>query len=215
VIELIGPPPTVVEADALRDDGYVVLEGVLSREAATELADAFDQLLATEGPRAGEEFRHLVPVRERAAADHLADLARKDPRFLACVQAPRVLGVVRTLLGDVAAVHAVNARAPRVGLGLQELHTHLGLCNTIWLLDETTQENGPTRVVPGSHRWSDAEDRDLTAPYPGERLVTGAPGTVIVLDPAILHGGTANRSGCPRRAVTVAYSRPDLAPQYP
>lgn len=214
MIELIGPPPTTIEANALREDGYLVVDGVLTHEAALELADAFDRLLATEGPRAGEEFRHLVPARERAAADHLADLARKDPRFLICVQAPRVLGVVRSLLGGVAAVHAVNARAPRAGLGLQELHTHLGLCNTIWLLNGATHENGPTRVVPGSHRWSDIEERDWTAPYPGERLVTGPPGTVIVLDPAVLHGGTANRSGRPRRTVTVAYSRPDLSPQY-
>ena len=27
------------------------------------------------------------------------------------------------------------------------------VCNTVWLLDDFTTDNGATRMVPGSHRW--------------------------------------------------------------
>ena len=46
--------------------------------------------------------------------------------------------------------------------GLQPLHIDMGLlpdaqgfgtCNTVWLLDDFTPENGALRVVPGSHKW--------------------------------------------------------------
>jgi hypothetical protein len=198
-------------------DGFVLLEGVLDDATAGRLADRLDALLASEGEHAGREFRELVPPADRRGADHLGDLLSKDPLFERCVTAPRVLGAVRALLGDRVRLHAMNSRSPRPGDGQQDLHMHLGLCNTLWLLDAMTLDNGPTRVVPGSHRRADDDDpeRDWRLPYPGQRLITAAAGSVLVLDPAVLHAGTLNRVGTPRRVVTTAYSMPDVAPQYP
>jgi hypothetical protein len=197
-------------------DGFLLLEDVLDEETAERLAERLDELLAQEGEQAGSEFRELVPPADRRGADHLGDLLSKDPLFERCLTAPRVLGAVRALLGDRVRLHAMNSRSPRPGDGQQDLHTHLGLCNTLWLLDEMTLDNGPTRVVPGSHRRAedDEPEREWRLPYPGERLITAPAGSVLVLDPAVWHGGTANRLGTPRRVVTTAYSAPDLAPQH-
>jgi hypothetical protein len=189
-----------VSAADLDRDGFAVLEGVLDPSTAAALAARLDGLLAAEGDSAGSEFRHLVPQAELAGADLLGDLVSKDPSFRACVDEPRVLALARHLLGDDLRVHAVNARSPRGGDGAQALHRHPGLCNTLWLLDDMTLDNGPTRVVATSSG--------------AERLVTAPAGAVIVLGGEVLHGGTVNRSGKPRRVVTVAYSRPDVPPQY-
>jgi len=203
-------------AACLDRDGFVMLEEVLDAAIVARLAARLDELLADEGEQAGREFRELVPPADRHGADHLGDLLSKDPLFERCLTAPRVLGAVRNLLGDRVRLHAMNSRSPRPGDGQQDLHAHLGLCNTLWLLDEMTLENGPTRVVPGSHRRSDDDEpeRDWRLPYPGERLITAPAGSVLVLDPAVWHGGTANRRGTPRRVVTTAYSAPEVAPQY-
>jgi hypothetical protein len=210
----VAPSPDAVER--LDRDGFLLLKDVLDAATAARLARRLDALLVDEGPRAGSEFRHLVPPADRRGADHLGDLLSKDPLFEQCLTAPRVLGVARVLLGDRVRLHAMNSRSPRPGDGQQDLHTHLGLCNTLWLLDEMTLDNGPTRVVPGSHRRSedDEPERDWRLPYPGERLITAPAGSVLVLEPAVWHGGTVNRLGAARRVVTTAYSAPELPPLY-
>ena len=56
--------------------------------------------------------------------------------------------------------------------------------NAVWMIDEFTDDNGPTRVVPGSHRWGvhpsgdrvGGEPRDPNAPVEGEVKVTGSAG---------------------------------------
>jgi ectoine hydroxylase-related dioxygenase (phytanoyl-CoA dioxygenase family) len=211
--------PLPEEALQLADDGFLVLEDVLDHRVAAELALRLDGLLAAEGEAAGAEFRQLVPPHERTGTDYLGNVVGKDALFRACVGDARVVGVVRHVLGDDIRVHAINSRSPRGGHGQQVLHAHAGLCNTLWLLDDMTLENGPTRVIPGSHRFPDEDDgnedgRDWTAPYPGERLITAPAGAVLVLDPGVWHGGTSNVSGVPRRVITTAFSGPEIAPQY-
>ena len=71
------------------------------------------------------------------------------------------------------------------------------VCNTVWMLDDFTPENGATRMVPGSHRWGrrpqDVLD-DPMAPHPDEVLLTGKAGSVAVMNAHMWHGGTANRT---------------------
>ena len=87
------------------------------------------------------------------------------------------------------------------------------VCNSVWMLDDFTAENGATRVVPGSHRWQGVSPAGLYATYPGERLVTGPAGTVVVMNAHMWHGGTPNRTASPRRAMHVYFTRWDKPQQ--
>jgi ectoine hydroxylase-related dioxygenase (phytanoyl-CoA dioxygenase family) len=90
------------------------------------------------------------------------------------------------------------------------------VCNTVWMLDAFTLENGPTRVVPGSHRWG-ARPQDVLAdpmaPHPDEVMVTGPAGSIAVMNAHLWHGGTANRTSAPRLAMHAFYCRRDKPQQ--
>jgi ectoine hydroxylase-related dioxygenase (phytanoyl-CoA dioxygenase family) len=78
--------------------------------------------------------------------------------------------------------------------------------SAIWALDDFTNGNGATEVVPGSHLWG--EDR-----VPTERDATVAvmpAGSVLLFAGNLLHRGGANRSTGVRLAITPQYCAPWL-----
>ena len=43
------------------------------------------------------------------------------------------------------------------------------MCNTVWMLDDFTPDNGATRMIPGSHKWGKRPQdvlADPEAPHP-------------------------------------------------
>ena len=91
--------------------------------------------------------------------------------------------------------------------------------STIVAVDAFTVDNGGTEVIPGSHRWSDAQvagaydGRDADAPMPPalERsLVTMAvpAGACLFFHGTLMHRGGANRSAAPRLAFSNQYCEP-------
>ena len=90
------------------------------------------------------------------------------------------------------------------------------VCNTIWLLDDFTAQNGATRVVPGSQHWKQLPQQALEDPaaqHPQEVLLIAPAGSVVVMNTHAWHGGTANRTAAPRRALHIFYCRNDKPQQ--
>ena len=91
---------------------------------------------------------------------------------------------------------------------------------TIVAVDAFTADNGGTEVVPGSHRWGDAElagilgEIDAESPRGQERVAALAravempPGGCVVIAGTLLHRGGANRSTAPRCAFSNQYCQP-------
>jgi ectoine hydroxylase-related dioxygenase (phytanoyl-CoA dioxygenase family) len=197
---------TPAEKDQLDRDGYLPLEGVLSAEEVSAINKRLAELTAAEGDRAGLE------VHQEKGTDRLADLINKDELFEVCFSHPRVLAAMRHVLGDFK-LSSLNSRAALPGEGHQALHADFGhpvepgqyeVCNSIWLLDDFTPENGATRVVPGSHRRGTMpadEMPDPAEPHPDQIQLTGPAGTVVIFNSHLWHGGTQNRTDKPRRAL--------------
>jgi ectoine hydroxylase-related dioxygenase (phytanoyl-CoA dioxygenase family) len=84
------------------------------------------------------------------------------------------------------------------------------------MLDDFTPENGALRAVPGSHRFGHKPQDALADPrerHPDEVLVTGRAGDLVVMNSHLWHGGTANDTGRPRRALHAFYCRSDKPQQ--
>ncbi len=200
-------------ARSLDEDGYAVLPGVLAADELDVVRARLAELSIQEGTSAG------VEVHQETGTDRLADLVNKGAVFEVFYSRPQVLAAVAHVLDGELKLSSLNSRAALPGTGHQALHADWGsavgpdgyqVCNSIWLLDDFTAENGATRVVPGSHRFRDTPPNaldDPSAPHPDQQLLLGPAGTVVVFNSHLWHGGTQNRSNAPRRAVHSYFTR--------
>jgi ectoine hydroxylase-related dioxygenase (phytanoyl-CoA dioxygenase family) len=208
------------ERQRLDRDGYVLLEDAMGPDLLRDLRAAIHAQFDTEGDDAGREFK------TEANAQRLANLVNKGEVFRRAILLPRMIEGVRHVLGADAKLSSLNARSadPHSDEG-QPLHVDMSaipdergywVCNTVWLLDDFTPENGATRVVPGSHRWRQRPQdvlADPMAPHPDEVLVLGPAGSIAVMNAHTWHGGTANRTDRPRLAMHAFYCRRDKPQQ--
>ena len=78
------------------------------------------------------------------------------------------------------------------------------VCNSIWILDDFTEHNGATRIVPGTHRSKVLPDdamSDANARHPEEILILAPAGSVIIFNSHVWHGGTTNHTDRDRRSI--------------
>jgi Phytanoyl-CoA dioxygenase (PhyH) len=231
--------PELTEEQAYRfeTDGFFIVTDVFDRAQCEAMATAVDELFEAERGSAGAEVSQEAGVSRR-----LSNLFNKSAAFDPCMAIGPSMAAARHLLGDFR-LHGANIREPLRGAGQQPLHsdvpknrpTDWQLVNTMVAVDEVTLTNGPTRVVPGSHRWSHLnvpvenlyEDdkptdprgdqarvpQDPHRPYPGERYVTLPPGAIAVINGHLWHSGTTNIDGTRRRLATISYARRDVPQQ--
>jgi ectoine hydroxylase-related dioxygenase (phytanoyl-CoA dioxygenase family) len=211
---------TAEQQRQLDEQGFVLLPRLLDDGFLRELRDAIHGLFDREGDRAGQEFR------TEPNAHRLANLVDKGEVFRRAIVLPALLPLVRHVLGPHIKLSSLNARSadPQSDEG-QPLHVDMGavpdaqgywVCNTVWMLDDFTPDNGATRLIPGSHRWGTRPQdvlADTVAPHPGEELLLGPAGSVAVMNAHLWHGGTANRTLAPRLAMHAFYCRGDKPQQ--
>lgn len=211
---------TAADKRQLDEQGFLVLEDFMGQELLAELRAQVEALFEAEGENAGAEFKQEPGCRR------LANLADKGEVFRRIMVEPRLLAGIGHVLGPDFKLSSLNARSvdPHTS-SAQPLHADMGaiadelgywVCNSVWMLDDFTPDNGPLRIVPGSHRrrqLPQEELADAAAPHPDELLVTGRAGTVVIMNAHAWHGGLDNRTERPRTAVHVFYARGDKPQQ--
>jgi Phytanoyl-CoA dioxygenase (PhyH) len=186
---------------SLAKDGFVLVPGLLSdRELGTYRALADRVLLADRADYPGSER-------------DVGFLDRKDPEVLKLLKDPPLREVLVQLLGD--PLVFVNAWI-RVALPSSPgAPWHQDLQREFWptpinlaiYLDDVTNDNGPTLVVPGTHTLPHPEFD--TRQQPRERPVLGRAGTAALFYATVWHRGSANRTASPRRALFAYYRAKD------
>lgn len=185
------------------ENGYCVLPGILSGDSLSELRELVARAAAEDRADGSAWFSN--------GNQKLFMLLNRGAAFLRLVQHPVALHFVHGLLGPDALLSSITANITQPGNQPQLLHTdqqyvrepwpYAVTVNVLWMLDDFTEENGATRIVPRSHLIG-AAPRDTTLPTVP---AVGPAGGAVVLDGRLWHGSGANVTADRTRAAILAY----------
>ncbi len=194
-------------AARIRRDGYTIVEDFL--DAAT-----LAQIRAGVAPHLG---RHRGRnAFEGYATERVYTLVGRGKVFERVAEDPRLLALIGRFLAPNFLLSAAQAIRIHPGEAEQAVHHDdnfyqvarprpaLGI-SMIAAIDDFTQENGATTIVPGSHAWGAPGASSLARAHAEKRPAVMKAGSAIVFLGTLIHGGGANRSTAPRLAITYQY----------
>jgi len=185
----------------LDEDGFLLARGLIPEGWIAPLRATFE---------AGVMPSHEWPVPRGHDWRHaLVDL---DPTVQHVCRLPGLLAAVQHVLWRPFFLAQVEGRAPCPGGGAQALHrdgpdsTQIQTVSVLVFLDPFGPENGATQVAPGTHR--------AGKNHPQPTTVAGQAGDILLFGSTLLHGGTCNHSGAPRRSLLLCYAVETLRASY-
>ena len=194
-------------AAQVAETGYTVLEGVIEEDLVDAIAEDLLRLERDLGiVPADNLFEGLRTVRIYNLLVH-GELYQRIPVH------PGVLPVVEAVLDPGLLISSLSSIAIGPDESAQMLHADDQLiplprphqpiiCNTMWAITDFTDENGATRLVPGTHRAPDAPE--LGKAY--DTIPAEMPkGSVLVWVGSLWHGGGANRTDQRRVGIAMNY----------
>lgn len=214
--------------DRIKCDGYALVPKVFSSEYCDSVKESARKYINELSIDYGKYDNSKSVLADKSQEMVLNNIQNKDYMFMDLISASRTTSVIAKLLqegsyGDSEPFHLINSqiRALKPFATAQQLHIDSnlpglgGFCLVavvIVMLDDFTEENGATRVVPGSHTIGCYADNGVA--YPEEILITGSKGDVIIFDGALWHGSSPNLSSMERWSVNIGYGRWFLKPSF-
>ena len=192
----------------LRDDGACVLVDVMSDELRSRVNSELQPFIAAT-PTGRDDFTGRLTGRTGA-------LVARSTAARDLVMHPVTTNLARKFLEpytDKIQLHLTQIINIQPGQGAQPRHRDRlawggylpaeiePQFNTIWALTDFTEENGATRVVPGSVGWPD--DRRAADDETTQAVMTA--GSVLLYSGSVIHGGGKNFSDADRTGVNITY----------
>lgn len=173
---------------------------------------------------------------ESPALRRVASPTELDPVFLETLQTAPMIEAVADLFGPDLRFHhsKINSKLPGSATTVKwhqdftfDPHSNDDVITCLIFLDEVTQENGPLRTLPGSHKgplyslWHDGRFTGTIAEEVAERfeqdavLHTGPAGAACLMHGRVAHASTANLSASPRTLFIAVIAAADAVPLSP
>lgn len=167
--------------------------------------------------KVSKNFLHLPTLFDQDQSQRVWNLVCKAPELAGLIEHPVLLPMVRHVLGHDCVLHDFQSTSigPHTGGGAWHVDAPLGqipeplpefpmMLQNVWLLDDFTEHNGATRVLPGSHRlrrrptWGDG-------PLEGEVTLTAPAGSIAMWLSNTWHRSGPNDTDAQRRAILCNY----------
>lgn len=207
----------------VHERGFVIIEDVLSFDDCQDYRRILDRYMA-KSPQGRNVF-------EGTSSHRLYALLAKSDRFADMIEHPLALAFAEHFLGDSCLLSACLSINLYPGETVQPWHTddsHISVpqphgvfgISVFWALDDTTEMNGATEVLPYSHQW---ENPDIAGRLKDEHFAqrnalsedSGASadvfkasmkaGSVMIMRSDVWHRGGANQTTKNRLIVTPQY----------
>jgi ectoine hydroxylase-related dioxygenase (phytanoyl-CoA dioxygenase family) len=202
--------------------GFLVFERVLSPDTVAAIRAALAPHLARD-LKGRNDF-------EGERTNRVYALMAKSPVFAELAIHPLALAFAEAELGESCLLSALLAINLHPGETVQPWHTDDGSAkiprprpalgiSTFWAIDDTTEQNGATEIIPGSHLWDDERIAGALTPsdfdHKGANRASGdradsvklvmPSGSLAITKGTLWHRGGANRSDRPRLIITPQY----------
>ncbi len=214
------PRPTRDAAQAVSDIetfGFCIVPDVLSPERLARVREALYRA-ASEDRARGREQKFRLDYTHDETNQRVWNLLSRDPVFADLAEDALALELVKSTVGWPALLGNISANITGPGGGEMVLHADQIFVpepwpsqpqgvNVGWCIDDFTDENGATRIVPGSHRLN---RKPAAAESTAESVALEAPaGSIVVMESRVWHKTGHNRTKDSRRAGIFAwYTRP-------
>jgi len=214
-------------AECFERDGFVIFENVLTEQNLDVLRGALEPYMA-DNITGRNDF-------EGVKSNRVYALMAKGKEFAELALHPLALEYAEAELGKSCLLSAMLAIRLHPGESVQPWHTddgHIEIpfprpaygISTFWALDDTTDVNGATEILPGSHLWATPYDQMQgsigdevlsTKSVVNNQVDPGAhpnavkallpAGSLIISKGTLWHRGGANKSDRPRTIITPQY----------
>jgi ectoine hydroxylase-related dioxygenase (phytanoyl-CoA dioxygenase family) len=164
-----------------------------------------------------KNFLHLPTLFDQDQSQRVWNLVCKAPELASLIEHPVLLPLVRHVLGQDCLLHDFQSTSigPRTGGGAWHVDAPLGqvpeplpefpmMLQNVWLLDDFTEHNGATRVLPGSNRLRKRPPWG-SGPLEGEVTLTAPAGSIAMWLSNTWHRSGPNETGSQRRAILCNY----------
>lgn len=230
---------TQEEREAFDADGFFVRRSVFGDDEIRATRDAFERLYATAqtlsatGDHEGAFFVVAPKPAQSVVVQRIVWAGGAEPVLLLQSEDPRLVAPALELLGTRSCEQLLcqaHYKMPNDGVAFdwhqdiqhrdkggdtwRDINGRGSFVQTILLVDDMTEANGPLQFVPKSAARLDASRRlvtdadrplvDVSRAVP----VTGRAGDVLFFGPYAVHGSTPNESPWPRRVLINGYAAP-------
>jgi ectoine hydroxylase-related dioxygenase (phytanoyl-CoA dioxygenase family) len=191
----------------IAEDGYTILPNVIEAELVDEIDETLLKL---------EHDLGILPADNLFEGLHttrIYNLLVHGKTFEKIPVHANVLPVVEGVLDPGCLISSLSSIAIGPDEQAQPIHAddqlipltrpHVPIiCNTMWAITDFTEENGATRLIPGSHLRDEAPNPlELYETIPAEM----EKGSVLVWVGSVWHGGGANRTKTRRVGIAMNY----------
>lgn len=193
----------------IEEHGYTLVEDAFDLSLADDICDVLQEI---------ESSDNVEPAKNLFEGHHtfrIYNLLAKHPVFQKVPILENLLPIVENVLDDGCLISSLSSIAIAPNERAQPIHAddqaialarpHKPLvCNSMWALTDFTEENGATRIIPGSHKYDHFPEYGPDIHYdsiPAEMKR----GSILVWNGSLWHGGGANRSSERRIGLAMNY----------